>query len=301
GAIQAGVSQPPDSLTLEAKGFHVLYDLASQKLPSANTAVAVRRSYISQNKAVVQRYIDSIVQGIKKLKSDKAFGVSVLKKYFSSTDEASMSATYDFYALSVAPTQPFAKPEMYADGQAVLGANDAKVKAFDVTKMLDSTFVQSAVDRELTGIQKHFDGSYPILFNNVKGYPHVRAITNFFANMDVVDRLFGWADRTARTRELAHSLTHPIPNEEVSQSDAPVQQEVITDDLDVNKYIFPIRHTHLESEITIGSGHSVLVGDRFCGGSHIGYNRMNFRWGNIGTFQISPGSHMWQVMTKYYK
>src|SRR5213594_2746111 len=87
-------------------------------------------------------------------------------------------------------------------------------------------------DLELTGIQKHFDGSYPILFNNVKGYPHVRAITNFFANMDVVDRLFGWADRTARTRELAEALTHPIKSEIVAAADAPVMQEVITDDLD---------------------------------------------------------------------
>ena len=156
-------------------------------------------------------------------------------------------------------------------------------------------------DLELTGIQKQFDGSYPILFNKVKGYPHVRAITNFFANMDIVDRMFGWEDRRARTVKLAHALTHPIPNEIVKQQDAPVMQEVITDDLDVNRYILPIRHTHLESEITIGSGNSVVVGDKFWGGSHIGYNRMNFRWGNVGTFQISPGSHMWQVMTKYYK
>ena len=167
--------------------------------------------------------------------------------------------------------------------------------------LLMETDVPVSGDLELTGIQKHFDGSYPILFNNVKGYPHVRAITNFFANMDIVDRLFGWEDRTARTRKLAHSLTHAIPSEEIGQADAPVQQEVITDDLDVNKYIFPIRHTHLESEITIGSGNSVVVGEKFWGGSHIGYNRMNFRWGNVGTFQISPGSHMWQVMTKYYK
>ena len=149
GAIQAGLSQPPDSLALEAKGFHVLYDLASQKLPSANTSVAVRLSYIASSRDVVQRYVDSLVQGIKKLKSDKPFGVSVLKKYFSSTDEAAMSVTYDFYALSVAPTQPYAKADMYADAQTTLGANDAKVKAFDVTKLLDSTFVQSAVDRGL--------------------------------------------------------------------------------------------------------------------------------------------------------
>src|SRR5438034_10511007 len=141
GAIQGGVSQPPDSLALEAKGFHVLYDLASQKLPSANTSVAVRRSYISSSKDVVQRYVDSIVQGTKKLKSDKAFGVSVLKKYFQSTDDAAMGATSDFYALTVAPSQPFAKPEMYVDAQATLGAGDAKVKAFEISKLLDSTFV----------------------------------------------------------------------------------------------------------------------------------------------------------------
>ncbi len=167
--------------------------------------------------------------------------------------------------------------------------------------LLLETDTEVSGDLQLTGIQKHFDGSYPMLFNNVKGYPNVRAITNFFANIDIVERMFGWEDRTQRTRKLAEALTHPIPNEVVSAADAPVMQEVITDDLDVNKYILPIRHTHLESEVTIGSGNSVVVGERFWGGTHIGYNRMNFRWGNVGTFQISPGSHMWQVMTKYYK
>jgi NitT/TauT family transport system substrate-binding protein len=149
GSIQAGVSQPPDTLALEAKGFHPLYDLASQKLPSANTSVAVRRSYIAQNKDVVQRYVDSLVLGIKKLKSDKAFGVSVLKKYFASTDDAAMSATYDFYAQLVTASQPFSKPEMFADSQVTLGASNLAVKGYDVTKMLDATFVQSAVDRGL--------------------------------------------------------------------------------------------------------------------------------------------------------
>ncbi len=167
--------------------------------------------------------------------------------------------------------------------------------------LLLETDVEVSGDLQLTGIQKHFDGSYPILFNNVKGYPHLRAITNLFANMDIVDRFFGWKDATDRTRRLAHALTHPIPNEIIPQGEAPCQQDVITDDLDVNKYVMAIRHTHLESEITVGSGNSVVVGDHFWGGSHIGYNRMNFRWGNVGTFQISPGSHMWQVMTKYYK
>src|SRR5207245_2017493 len=167
--------------------------------------------------------------------------------------------------------------------------------------LLMETDVEVSGDLELTGVQRHFDGSYPILFNNVKGYPHARAITNLFANMDIVDRFFGYKDATDRTRRLAHALTHPIPSEVVPHHEAPCQEEVITNDLDVNRYIMAIRHTHLEGEITIGSGNSVVVGKYFAGGSHIGYNRMNFRWGNVGTFQSAPGSHMWQIITEHYR
>jgi len=149
GAIDAGVAQPPDSLALEEKGFHVLYDLASQKLPSANTSVVVTRQFLNANKAVVQRYVDSLVLGIKKMKADRAFSVEVLKKYFKSTDEKAMGATYDFYAQLVTATQPFPKPEMFADAQTILGAKSEKVKSYDVSKMLDTSFVQSAVDRGL--------------------------------------------------------------------------------------------------------------------------------------------------------
>ena len=149
GSIDAGVAQPPDSLTLEEKGFHVLYDLASQKLPSANTSVVVTRKFLTENKAVVQRYVDSLVLGIKKMKADRDFGITVLKKYFKSTDDKAMAATYDFYAKQVSQTQPFPKPEMFADAQTILGATNAAVKAYDVTKMLDTSFVQSAVDRGL--------------------------------------------------------------------------------------------------------------------------------------------------------
>jgi NitT/TauT family transport system substrate-binding protein len=149
GAIQGGVAQPPDTIQLEGKGFHVLYDLASQNLPSANTSVVTTRTFLAANKDVVQRYVDALVLGTKKMKADKAFGISVLTKYLKLKDEKQLSVTYDFYALKVAKSQPFSKPEMFADGQAQLGAKNDKVKNYDVKKMLDSTFVQSAVDRGL--------------------------------------------------------------------------------------------------------------------------------------------------------
>ncbi|TME22489.1 MAG: UbiD family decarboxylase [Chloroflexi bacterium] len=146
--------------------------------------------------------------------------------------------------------------------------------------LLLETDVEVNPDLELTGIQKGLDGSYPILFNTVKGHPHVRALTNLFANYGIIERLFGWENAQDRTRKLAHALTHPIKPVEIDQREALCQQEVLTDDLDVNKIIMAIRHTAQESELTVGS---------------------DFRWGNVGTFQSAPGSHMWQIITEHYR
>jgi UbiD family decarboxylase len=134
-------------------------------------------------------------------------------------------------------------------------------------------------DLEITGLQKHLDGGLPIMFNNVKDMPHARAITNLFSDINLIDDFFGFEDGKDRTRKLGHALDHPIKPAEISQKDAPCQEVVLTDDLDVNKWITAIRHTELESEMTIGSGISCVIGDYFGGGSHIGYNRNSFRWG----------------------
>ena len=153
-------------------------------------------------------------------------------------------------------------------------------------------------DLEITALQKKLDGGLGLLFRNVKGYPHIQAVTNMFANREIINKIFEWKDEQDRTVKLSQALVNPIAPVEVA--DAPVQEVVITDDLDVNKWVLAIRHTALESELTIGSGQTVVAGPYFDGGTHISYNRMNFRWGNVGTFQISPGSHMWQIMTAHY-
>src|SRR5215216_5733298 len=156
-------------------------------------------------------------------------------------------------------------------------------------------------DLEVTGLQKHMDGGCPVLFHNVKGKPDHRVVTNLFGDMNVINKMFGWKDDVERTRKLAYALSHPLKPVEIAQSDAPCQEHVIEKPDDVNKYMVPIRHTTYEPELTVGSGIRCVTGPEFDGGSDLGYNRMNFRWGNVGTFQISPGSHMWQVVNKYYK
>jgi len=156
-------------------------------------------------------------------------------------------------------------------------------------------------DLQVTGLQKLMDGGNPVLFSKVKGKSNHRVVTNLFGNIEVVNRMFGWESDKERTLKLAAALNRPLPPSEITQSEAPCQQVVIENPDDVNQYLVPIRHTELEKELTVGSGIRCISGDAFGGGTDVGYNRMNFRWGNIGTFQISPGSHMWQVVSEAYR
>jgi gallate decarboxylase subunit C len=156
-------------------------------------------------------------------------------------------------------------------------------------------------DLEITGLQKLMDGGCPALFTNVKGKPDHQVVTNLFGDIKVVNAMFGWASDTERTRKLARALSRPLPPLEIPQAEAPCQEVVIEGPDDVNPWLVPIRHTALEQELTVGSGIRCVSGAQFGDGTDVGYNRMNFRWGNVGTFQISPGSHMWQVVSEAYR
>ena len=74
-------------------------------------------------------------------------------------------------------------------------------------------------DLQVTGLQKHMDGGCPVLFNNVKGKPNHRVITNLFGDIAIINRMFGWKDDVDRVRKLAHALSHPIKPVEVAQRD----------------------------------------------------------------------------------
>src|ERR1700730_16568348 len=137
-------------------------------------------------------------------------------------------------------------------------------------------------DLEVTGLQKHMDGGCPILFHNVKGKPQHQLLTNLFGDIKVINKMFGWKSDAERVKKLAHALSHPLKPEIVSQDKAPVQQHVVENPKNVNDYMVPIRHTAYESELTVGSGIRCVCFDQFEGGTDLGYNRRNFRWGNVG-------------------
>src|SRR6266704_1228840 len=107
------------------------------------------------------------------------------------------------------------------------------VKAMDLRETLEWLKAQGDLietrkevdpDLEVTGLQKHLDGGCPALFENVKGKPDHRVVTNLFGDMKVINKMFGWKSDAERVKTLAHALSHPLKAEIIPQEEAPVQQ-----------------------------------------------------------------------------
>src|SRR5262249_25052047 len=91
-------------------------------------------------------------------------------------------------------------------------------------------------DLEITGLQKHMDGGCPVMFNNVKGKPKHRVITNLFGDINVINKMFGWTSDAERVRKLAQALRKPLRPEIIAQDEAPTQEHIIKNPKDVNEW-----------------------------------------------------------------
>jgi len=149
GGVSATLSSPPDTLKLEAAGFHSLAKMADLNLPTAATTIVVTRAYVDANRSVVQRYVDSIVQAIAKARADRPGTIATLKKYLKSDDDKGMQAAYEWYVGTVLKDPPIPTAAQLAGIQEVVSKFNDKVKTVDPAKIVDDSFVKSALDRGL--------------------------------------------------------------------------------------------------------------------------------------------------------
>ena len=147
GQVQGGLAQVPDTIKLEAAGLHPVIDMSTLQAPASGTVVTMQRSFLADNKDVAQKVVDSIIQAYALEKQDKATTVKVLKQYLKSEDDSAMSATYDYFVAKAPPIAP--KPDQFMDSFGVLSEQNPKIKDVDLTKMLDASYFQNAIDRKI--------------------------------------------------------------------------------------------------------------------------------------------------------
>jgi NitT/TauT family transport system substrate-binding protein len=149
GGVQATVLNPPSSLTVEDNGFHPLINMAELKLPAVSQTTIAQRSWLATHRDLAQKYVDTLIQAGERMRQDKPGTVKIISKYLKNDDERAMSYTYDFYVGQVYPNAPFPRPEMFQDSVAELAKSNPNLASFNVSSILDPSFVQSAVDRGL--------------------------------------------------------------------------------------------------------------------------------------------------------
>ncbi|HEX6512736.1 MAG TPA: ABC transporter substrate-binding protein, partial [Chloroflexota bacterium] len=147
GAVQAATLTPPDTLAVEPKGFHPVLDLAAAKLPHLGQSSVASRAYVNAHRDVAQKYVDSIIEGIAKLKQDRALAIDVLSNRIKSTNQKALNVAYDFYTQEIFPDLPEPKPELFQDAITELSKEDPKIKSVDPKTIIDASFVQNAAKR----------------------------------------------------------------------------------------------------------------------------------------------------------
>jgi ABC-type nitrate/sulfonate/bicarbonate transport system substrate-binding protein len=149
GAIQAAPSNPPESFGLIAQGFRVLFNVADLGIPTANATIVAQRSWVESNRETFQAFNDSIVEAIALAKAKPEVGVPVLKQFLQNDDDELMRQTYDFWINTILKEPPVLAPDQFGDTVTSLEANNPKVKDIDITKMIDPSYIQNAVNKGL--------------------------------------------------------------------------------------------------------------------------------------------------------
>jgi len=150
---------------------------------------------------------------------------------------------------------------------------------------------------EAAGIIKLLDGGPAVLFKSIKGYPGVRNIANLFARKEVTAAMFDLQGPEQIMRGCHRAMKNPIPPEVVDE--APCQEVVIKEDIDVFSVMPVIQHTEEDAGRILGGLHVLISGDYFDGGSEISFKRMHFQGKDWSSLMAGDHSHTGMIARKF--
>jgi ABC-type nitrate/sulfonate/bicarbonate transport system substrate-binding protein len=152
GGLSAAAVDIGDALPLETAGFHSLIDLAQRKAPGVDTVIAVTDSYLASHKAVVQKFIDALVETIAYERTHESYTESLYTKDAKVVGQSVLNATYDqqFQQL-LTSNYPDVLASQFKDDLAIMESENPKLDKVNVSSMLDNSLVSAAAVKQLGG------------------------------------------------------------------------------------------------------------------------------------------------------
>ncbi|MBW1824765.1 MAG: UbiD family decarboxylase [Deltaproteobacteria bacterium] len=150
---------------------------------------------------------------------------------------------------------------------------------------------------EISAITKSFDGGPVLLFDKIKGYPNARDVSNVMANENIYPKMFDASNDKEMMRRAHEALLNPIPPKIVE--DAPVQEVVITEDIDVFKVLPLLKHTPEDAGRILGGLNVFISGKYFNGGNEISFKRTHFQGPDWGTIMAGDSTHIGKIIKNF--
>ena len=143
GQIDAGVMSPPTNTRAKAAGFNELVNLATDGPEWPSIAVAARADYLKADPTIAERVIRAYARGVQRFKSDKPFGIEVLKKYLKLDDQAVLEDTWGQYRIYLAEVPYVLGMQTTLD---VVAEGRAEAKKLKLDELVDSSYVKKLDD-----------------------------------------------------------------------------------------------------------------------------------------------------------
>lgn len=134
---------------------------------------------------------------------------------------------------------------------------ESKGEVLHVTKEVDPIL-------EISGIQKAIDGGPTVLFENIKGFPNFRNVGNILSRRERIADMYDEEDPKQLKFRFKDALNKPLPPKVVDE--APCQEVVITENIDVLATLPIIQHGPKDVGRILGGGINLLMGEIFGGG-----------------------------------
>lgn len=143
---------------------------------------------------------------------------------------------------------------------------------------------------EVAAIQKALEGGPALLFENIKGYPGVRTAGNVLAREERVAAIFNVEELRKLKFKCIEAMRNPIPPKLVTE--APCQEVVITDNIDVMGTIPIIKYTENDGGRILGSGVLLATEPQYPVGNDLAFKRMHFRGKDWASIWIVRPTHI---------
>jgi ABC-type nitrate/sulfonate/bicarbonate transport system substrate-binding protein len=106
GAIQATLLEQSFAYRAKQAGLHTLIDYSTVGLEYQHSGIGTTKSFIEKNPIIATNFLKGFVEGIHRMKTDRAFAMHVIQRHLRTNDPEALKVAYD-YNVPTVPDVPY--------------------------------------------------------------------------------------------------------------------------------------------------------------------------------------------------